>query len=137
VVLRQVPCQLFAGRRLYADYDRHPHLFKVAMADGRAGEVTALQTSRKLTLPDSLRTYGNDTFLMIEGGGSLNLVTVKGETAEISTIKAGFGGPVSVTQVGSIAWVAEGQLDHLLDPEMKKQPPKLPFHLYAVPLPPQ
>lgn len=23
-----------------------------------------------------------------------------------------------------------------LDPEMKKQPPKLPFHLYAVPLPP-
>jgi hypothetical protein len=112
-------------------------LFKVATADGRAGEVTALQTSRKLTLPDSLRTYGNDTFLMIEGGGSLDLVTVKGGTAEISTIKDGFGGPVSVTQVGNTAWVAEGQLDHLLDPEMKKQPPKLPFRLYAVPLPPQ
>ncbi len=112
-------------------------LFKVAVTDGRAGEVTALQTSRKLTLPDSLRTYGDNTFLMIEGGGSLDLVTVKGGTAEINTIKDGFGGPVSVTQVGSTAWVAEGQLDHLLDPEMKKQPPKLPFHLYAVPLPPQ
>ena len=111
-------------------------LFKVAVKDGRAGEVTALQTSRKLTLPDGLRAYGNDTFLMVEGGGSLDLVTVKGRVAEISTIKDGFGGPVSVTQVGGTAWVAEGQLGHLFDPEMKKQQPKLPFHLYAVPLPP-
>ncbi len=112
-------------------------LFKVAMADNRAGAVTTLQTSRKLTLPDSLRAYGDNTFLMVEGGGRLDLVTVNGGTAKIETIKDGFGGPVSVTQVGSTAWVAEGQLDHLLDPELKKQPPKLPFHLYAVPLPPQ
>ena len=111
-------------------------LFKVGVTDGRAGEVTTLQPSRKLTLPDSLRAYGRDTFLMIEGGGSLDLVTVKGGTADISTIKDGFGGPVSVTQVGGTAWVAEGQLGYLLDPELKKQQPKLPFHLYAVPLPP-
>ena len=111
-------------------------LFKVAVTDGRAGEVTALQTSRKLTLPVALRSYGPNSFLMIEGGGSLDLVTIKGGTAEISTIKDGFGGPVSVTQVGSTAWVAEGQLGHLFDPEMKKQQPKLPFHLYALPLPP-
>ena len=111
-------------------------LFKVAVKDGRAGEVTALQTSRKLTLPDGLRRYGSDTFLMAEGGGSLDLVTIKGGMAEISTIKDGFGGPVSVTQVGGTAWVAEGQLSHLFDPEMKKQQPKLPFRLHAVPLPP-
>jgi len=68
--------------------------------------------------------------------GSLDLVTINGQMAEVATIKNGFGGPVSVTQVGSTAWVAEGQLDYLLNPEMKKQQPKLPFHLYAVPLPP-
>ncbi len=112
-------------------------LFRIAVADGRAGEVTTLQTSRKLTLPDGLRAYGGNTFLMVEGGGSLDLVTVDGGTAKIDTIKDGFAGPVSVTQVGSTAWVAEGQLEHLLDPELKKQPPKLPFRLYAVPLPPQ
>ena len=112
-------------------------LFKVAVADGKAGEVTTLQTSRKITLPDSLRSYGNNTFLMIEGAGSLDLVTVDGQTAKVETIKDGFGGPVSVTQVGSTAWVAEGQLDHLLDPVLKQQPPKLPFRLYAVPLTPQ
>ena len=104
------------------------------MADGKAGEVTTLQTSRKISLPDALRSYGANSFLMIEGAGTLDLVTVDGPTAKIETIKDGFVGPVSVTQVGGTAWVAEGQLDHLLDPELKKQPPKLPFHLYAVPL---
>lgn len=112
-------------------------LFKVAVANGKAGEVTTLQTSRKISLPDSLRSYGVNTFLMIEGTGSLDLVTVDGPTAKIETIKDGFVGPVSVTQVGSTAWVAEGQLDYLLNPELKKQQPKLPFHLYAVPLTPQ
>ena len=124
-----------ADGAVYVNTFKAGGLFKVAVTDGRAGEVTTLETSRKLTLPDSLRPYGSNTFLMIEGGGSLDLVTVKGGTAEISTIKDGFGGPVSVTQVGSTAWVAEGQLGYLFDPEMKKQQPKLPFRLYAVPLP--
>ena len=111
-------------------------LFKVTVTDDKVGEVTTLQTSRKITLPDSLRSYGANRFLMIEGGGSLDLVTINGQTADVSTIQDGFGGPVSVTQVGGNAWVAEGQLDHLLNPEMKKQQPKLPFRLYSVPLPP-
>ena len=122
---------------VYVDTFTPGGLFKVSVEAGKPVEVTALQTSRKITLPDSLRTYGNNTFLMVEGAGSLDLVTIDGGSAKIETIKDGFGGPVSVTQVGSTAWVAEGQLDHLLDPEQKKQPPKLPFHVYAVPLPPQ
>ncbi len=121
---------------VYVDTFTPGGLFKVAVTGGKAGEVTTLQTSRKITLPDSLRSYGANRFLMIEGAGSLDLVTINGQTAEVATIQDGFGGPVSVTQVGSIAWVAEGQLDHLLNPDMKKQQPKLPFHLYAVPLPP-
>ncbi len=122
---------------VYVDTFTPGGLFKIAVADGKAGEVTSLQTSRKIGLPDSLRAYGHNTFLMIEGTGSLDLVTIDGGTAEIKTLQDGFDGPVSVTQVGSVGWVAEGQLDHLVNPELKKQPPKLPFHLYAVSLPPQ
>ncbi len=76
-------------------------LYKVAVKDSKAGEVTMLQTSRKITLPDSLRAYGKDRFLMIEGAGSLDLVTIDGGMAKIETIKDGFSGPVSVTQVGN------------------------------------
>jgi hypothetical protein len=72
---------------------------------------------------------------MIEGAGRFDLVTVNGDEAKVDTIKEGYSGPVSVTQIGNTAWVLEGQLPHLLDPKMKDQKPRLPFRAYAVPLP--
>jgi hypothetical protein len=43
--------------------------------------------------------------------------------------------PTGVTPVGDIAWVSEGQLDYLFDPAKHGQRPRLPFRLFAVPLP--
>jgi len=47
---------------VYVDTFTPGGLFKVAVADGKTGEVATLQTSRKITLPDSLRSYGDNTF---------------------------------------------------------------------------
>jgi len=111
-------------------------LFRIEVApDGRAGQITQLQTSRSIELPDGMRRYGNNTLLMIEGAGRFDLVTVNGDEAKVDTIKEGYSGPVSVTQIGNTAWVLEGQLPYLLDPKMKDQKPRLPFRAYAVPLP--
>ncbi len=118
---------------LYVDTFSSNGLFRVDVADGRAGAVTEIETSRRITLPDALRSFGHNRFLMVEGNGSLDEVTVHGSKADVRTIKDGFAGPVSVTQVGDVAWVAEGQLPTLLDPKQKDRQ-HLPFHLYAVPL---
>lgn len=121
---------------LYLNTFGKGELFRVAVTPaGDAGEITALTTSRPLTLPDGLRRYGDLTFLMVEGGGTLDLVTVEGDTARIETLEAGLAGPVGVTRVGDTAWVAEGQLDHLFDPALVDKQPKLPFRIVAVPLP--
>jgi hypothetical protein len=119
-------------------------LFKVEVTKGgAAGEITALKPSRPLTLPDGLRAYDgrrflmaeDRRFLMAEGGGTLDLVTVEGDAARIETLKAGLAGPVAVTQVGAMAWVAEGQLAYLFEPALKGKKPNLPFRIVAVPLP--
>lgn len=111
-------------------------LFRIERTgDGSAGRITRLTASQPLTLPDTLRRHGKDQLLLIEGGGRLDRVTVAGDTAEIEVLRDGLDGPVSVTQVGDTAWVAEGQLDLLFDPALKDQRPKLPFRLVAVPLP--
>lgn len=110
-------------------------LFRVAVGpDGAAGEVTPLVPSRALTLPDAIRLVDGNRFLLIEGGGSLDLVTVDGDKAEIQTLADGFVTPVSVTQVGDTAWVAEGQLGLLFDPAQKDKKPNLPFRVVPVPL---
>jgi sugar lactone lactonase YvrE len=96
-------------------------LFRIAVKDGKAGAVTALKTSRPLDHADAMRTFG-DSLLLIEGNGKLDKVTVKGDEAVIETIADGFAEPVSVTQVGDTAWVAEGKLSHIIGDNKEKDP---------------
>lgn len=115
---------------LYVNTYNGGGLYRVAMAeDGSAGAVTTMKTSRPIKLPDALRAIGPDTFLMVEGAGTLDRVTVSGDEAKIDVLRGGFKVPVSVTVVGGTAWVAEGQLNHLFDPKTGKPGP---FKVYPV-----
>ena len=96
-------------------------LFKIAVKDGKAGAITALKTSRQLDHADAMRTFG-DSLLLIEGNGKLDKVTIKGDDAEIEIIKDGFAEPVSVTQIGNTAWVAEGKLSYIIGDNKEKDP---------------
>jgi sugar lactone lactonase YvrE len=96
-------------------------LFRIAVKDGKAGAVTALKLSRPLDHADAMRKFG-DSLLLIEGNGKLDKVTVKDDAAEIETIKDGFVEPVSVTQVGNIAWVAEGKPSYIIGDNKEKDP---------------
>jgi hypothetical protein len=94
--------------------------------------VTELKSSRPLDHADALRAFG-DGFLLIEGNGKLDKVTVKGDEAAIDTIKDGLAEPVSVTRVGEIGWVAEGKLSYIIGDNKEKDPG--PFALKPVALP--
>jgi streptogramin lyase len=107
-------------------------LFKIAAKDGKAGAVTELKPSRPIDHADAMRAFG-DSFLLIEGSGRLDKVTVKGDAADIETIKDGLAEPVSVTQVGDTGWVAEGKLSYLIGANKGKDPG--PFEIKAVTLP--
>lgn len=117
---------------LYVDTFNKAELFRIDMKDGTAGKVTKLEPSRSLELTDALRGAVGGSFLMIEGAGRLDRVTVSGDKASIEPLKDGFAQPTGVTRVGRTAWVAEGQLSHLFS--RRSGDPKLPFRVYAVPL---
>ncbi|MBV8573741.1 MAG: hypothetical protein JOZ58_01700, partial [Acetobacteraceae bacterium] len=120
---------------LYVNLYNGNALFRIDVnKDGSAGKVTELQPSQKIALCDGMRKLGNNTLLMIEGTGNLDIVTPDGDRAKIEVVKSGFKIPVSVVQVGNVAWVLEGQLTSLFARE-KAGPPSLPFRAYAVPLP--
>ncbi len=122
---------------LYVNTFSKGDLFRIEVKGGAAGSITPLKTSRPLLFPDGMQAFGSDTFLMAEGGGTLDRVTIEGDTARIETLKDGLLGPVGVTRVGDTAWVAEGQLSHLFDPALKDKKPNLPFRMVAVPLAPR
>ena len=105
--------------------------FRIEVKDGKPGAVTKLEASRPLKLPDGLRLVSGQSFLMIEGGGSLDLVTVNDNKVVIGTIKDGLNQPTAVARVGGTAFVTEGQLPHLFNPK-ENGPPRLPFQIVPV-----
>ena len=105
--------------------------FRVEVKGGLPGAVTKLETSRPLKLPDGLRQLSGDSFLMAEGSGSLDRVTVDGNKVIVETLKGGLKEPTSVAKVGGRAWVAEGQLSHLFGAK-DNGPPQLPFEIVPV-----
>ena len=107
--------------------------FRIAVEKGRAGRVIKLQ-GRALGLPDGLRPLGGKSFLLVEGAGTLDRVEVDGDRFRATPLRSGFHTPTSVTRVGSVVWVSEGQMPLFFDPARKGESPTLPFQIYAVPL---
>jgi sugar lactone lactonase YvrE len=125
---------------VYANIFEGDGLYRVAMnADGTAGKITKLQTSRPLYHSDGLRAFGPNKLIMVEGEtkGNLDLITVDGDNAKIETIKDGFDGPVSLAQVGDQIYVLDVPLRYLLGQEAKDKKTPPPFKASAVPAPKQ
>jgi len=110
-----------ADGNLYVNTYIPAALFRIAVKDGKAGAITALKTSRPLDHADAMRSFG-DSLLLIEGNGKLDKITIKGDEAQVETIQDGFTEPVSVTQVGNTAWVAEGKLSYIIGDNKQKDP---------------
>jgi sugar lactone lactonase YvrE len=125
---------------IYANIFEGDGLYRVSMnADGSAGKITKLQTSRPLYHSDGLRAFGPNKLIMVEGEtkGNLDLITVDGDNANIETIKDGFDGPVSLAQVGDQIYVLDVPLRYLLGQEAKDKKTPPPFKASAVPAPKQ
>jgi sugar lactone lactonase YvrE len=102
-------------------------------ADGSAGPVVKLETSRPLDHPDGMRAIGPNTMLLAEGAGRLDEVTVDGDKAQIRVLKDNLtGGPTAVALIGDVAFVLEAKLKYFNDPSLKDQDPGI-FRALAVP----
>jgi hypothetical protein len=119
---------------LYVDTFTAGQVFRVTIQAGKPGKITQLTAPRQMVLTDAMRPFGKDSFLIIEGAGRLDRITLDGDAFSVQTIKDGFAGPTAVTRIGNTAWVSEGQLSYLFDPTKKGQVPNLPFRIYSVPL---
>lgn len=121
----------FHGRQLFVNTFFSGKLFRIELkADGSAGEPVTLTTSRPLTQPDGLRRLNDTQFIMAEGSGTIDLLTVKGDTVEVNTLRSGLIGPAGVTIVGNTVWALESKLSMRGKPDVDPAP----FKAYAVSL---
>ena len=65
-----------ADGNLYANTYGGSGFFRISVKGAPAGAVTKLATPRALHHPDGMRTPCGKTFLMVEGAGKLDRITV-------------------------------------------------------------
>ena len=78
--------------------------------DGSAGAIEMLEPSRPLQGPDGMRTVGDRTLLLVEGG-RLDEVTISGTKAEVKMLKEGMTGATAVTLTKGTAYVSLARLN--------------------------
>jgi sugar lactone lactonase YvrE len=126
------------GKRVVANTLATSKLFSIPIgADGKAGTVVEVKLDREIVRPDGMRSFGKSDVLIVEGGngGRLSRIALSGDTGKVTTVKEGYpDGPVSVTVVGTTAYVLEGQLAAFMrGPNAPATPPPpKPFKATAV-----
>lgn len=122
----------FQDHQLFVNSFTSGKLMRIQLkVDGSAGMPVVLKTSRPLTRPDGMRRLNANQFVMAEGGGTIDLLTVKGDTVDVHTLRSGLVGPAGVTIVGKTLWALESKLSLRDKPETDPAP----FKAYAITLP--
>ncbi len=124
-----------ADGNLYANTYAGNGFFRIAVQDGAAGAIVKLTTPRPLFHPDGMRTLTGNSFLMVEGSGKLDRISVKGDQVQLQTLADSLREPAAVARIGTTAWVAETQISVLFD-DKHATAPQLPFRIVGVVLPP-
>lgn len=96
--------------------------------DGRASAATEVAVTPALSGPDAVRVDHGRVLVVEQTAGRLTEVRDGRATA----LATGLAQPTSVTVIGGDAWVAEGQLGHILG--TLAGPPALPFVVTRVAL---
>lgn len=110
-------------------------LFRLTLdGAGMVADVTAMSSDRPLELGDGMKALAPDRLLLVEGSGSLTMLTVQGDKARTTVLADGYGFPTTVAVRGDKAWLVEGQLDKLFT-ENGPKPARLPFAVHHVNLP--
>jgi len=105
------------------EFDWNAAIAKLPPKRVRAG-IDKAELDRAIERPDGMRAHGGKILLVESGGpGRLSLLEISSDNGQLTTLKEGYpDGPVSVTTVGTTAYVLEAQLKALRDPNSQTKP---------------
>jgi len=119
--------------------ENHPGaLYSIPIqADGTAGEVTEVATSRDLLSPDGLKVIAPNLLVTAEGaneGGGVSYIRIDAGEGEVEEVIKGFNQVATLALHQASAWVVENQGDHFWGPDDNGPDADPPFRVVEVPL---
>ncbi len=122
-----------SDKQVYVNNVRTGQLWRVPLdKDGKSGDIAEIKPSRQLIEPDGMRPIGGMRFALAEGGGSISVLEINGDQANVTTLAEGISQPTAVDVSDGTVWYVQGQLTALFNAD--KPQPSLPFRLSSVSL---
>jgi hypothetical protein len=111
----------FVGDTLYENNVIFNKLYRVPMdANGKAGKPVDIWLNKPIKGPDGMRAANGKLFLSENEAGKIDLLTVSGETASVTTLKEGLAVPTAVEPAGGALWYNELEADRALSIPLPK-----------------
>lgn len=99
-------------------------LLALDMVDGRPGKLVTLEPSIPLGRPDSLRSLGDDRFLMTENeAGRVTEVRFTATEARMTVVSEGDVGVSGAVAGAGALWAVNGMLHYAREPDLKGKDP--------------
>ena len=102
----------FIGDTLYENNVIFNKLYRVPVdAGGKAGKPVDIYMDKPIKGPDGMRAANGKLFLTENGAGKIDMVTLSGDTAQITTLQEGLATPTAIEPAGDTLWYGERAAD--------------------------
>jgi hypothetical protein len=98
----------FIGDLLYENNVIFNKLYRVPIdAAGNAGKPVDIWMDKPIKGPDGMRAANGKLFLTENGAGKVDMITVNGDTANITVLQDGLATPTAIEPAGDTLWYGE------------------------------
>jgi hypothetical protein len=98
----------FLDGTLYVNNVFSNNLYRIPVnAAGKAGQPVDIWMDQPIKGPDGMRAANGRLLVAENGSGKIDVITVHGDKASVTTIKDGFTTPTAVEPAGDTLWIAE------------------------------
>jgi hypothetical protein len=102
----------FIGDTLYENNVIFNKLYRVPMdASGVAGKPVDIWIDKRVLGPDGMRAANGKLFLTENVAGKVDMVTVTGDTAQVTVLQEGLATPTAIEPAGNTLWYGERAAD--------------------------
>jgi streptogramin lyase len=102
----------FIGDTLYENNVIFNKLYRIPMdANGKAGTPVDIWMDKPIKGPDGMRAANGKLFLTENRAGKIDMVTVNGDTATVTTLQEGLAVPTAIEPFGDTLWYGERTAD--------------------------
>jgi sugar lactone lactonase YvrE len=109
--------------RLYFNTYEQGAMYRVQLTRAKPRSVERLSTSRPIEHADGMRASADGTLYMVEGGGALTRLEVRGRRVVLHAIGGKFDRPASLALTRNGIWVAETRIEDLFTKPVRTSGP--------------